>query len=81
MTRKTKRSDIDYKLGSGNVYANLAFADSHKMLAKARLVAQISRTIQGTSGRKRKPPNCWVLINSKYQLCCPASSTGIRRRG
>jgi predicted XRE-type DNA-binding protein len=46
MTRKTKRSDIDYKLGSGNVYADLAFANSHKMLAKARIVARISRIIQ-----------------------------------
>ena len=46
MTRKTKRPDIDYKRSSGNVYADLAFADSDEMLAKARIVTQIGRIIQ-----------------------------------
>ena len=37
---------VDYEVSSGNVYADLDFADSAEMLAKARIVAQIGRIIQ-----------------------------------
>lgn len=46
MTRKTKTTKIDYEISSGNVYADLAFADSDEMLAKARIVAQVARIIE-----------------------------------
>lgn len=45
MTRKTTK-DIEYEVSSGNVYADLDFADAGEMLAKARIVAQIGRIIQ-----------------------------------
>jgi len=46
MTRKTSKDKIDYEVGSGNVYADLGFADSAEMLAKARIVSEIARIIQ-----------------------------------
>lgn len=45
MTRKSTKS-IDYEISSGNVYADLGFADAAEMLAKARIVSQIGRIIQ-----------------------------------
>lgn len=45
MTRKATK-DIDYEASTGNVYADLGFADAAEMLAKARIVAQIGRIIQ-----------------------------------
>jgi predicted XRE-type DNA-binding protein len=36
---------VDYEVSSGNVYADLGFADSAEMLTKARIVAQIGRII------------------------------------
>lgn len=45
MTRKTTK-DINYEVSTGNVYADLGFADAGEMLAKARIVAQIGRIIQ-----------------------------------
>ena len=45
MTRKATK-DIDYEASSGNVYADLDFADAEEMLAKARIVSQIGRVIQ-----------------------------------
>jgi predicted XRE-type DNA-binding protein len=45
MTRKATK-DIDYEVSTGNVYADLGFADAAEMLAKARIVAQIGRIIQ-----------------------------------
>jgi predicted XRE-type DNA-binding protein len=45
MTRKTAK-DIDYEVSTGNVYADLRFADSAEMLAKARIVSQIGHIIQ-----------------------------------
>lgn len=45
MTRRTANA-IEYERGSGNVYADLGFADAPEMLAKARLVSQIARIIQ-----------------------------------
>jgi predicted XRE-type DNA-binding protein len=45
MTRKATQ-DIDYEVSTGNVYADLGFADAAEMLAKARIVAQIGRIIQ-----------------------------------
>lgn len=46
MTRKTSKPKIDYEVSSGNVYADIGFADSAEMLAKARIVSEISRIIQ-----------------------------------
>lgn len=46
MTRKTIKDKIDYEVSSGNVYADLGFADSAEMLAKARIVSEIARIIQ-----------------------------------
>lgn len=45
MTRKTTKN-IDYEVSTGNVYADLGFADSAEMLAKARIVSQIGRIVQ-----------------------------------
>jgi predicted XRE-type DNA-binding protein len=45
MTLKTAKN-IDYEVSSGNVYADLGFADAGEMLAKARIVDQIGRIIQ-----------------------------------
>lgn len=45
MARKTTKN-IDYEVSTGSVYADLGFADAGEMLAKARIVAQISRIIQ-----------------------------------
>ena len=44
MPRKSTKV-VDYEVGSGNVYADLGFADSVEVLAKARIVAQIGRII------------------------------------
>lgn len=44
--RRKSRKVIEYEVGSGNVYADLGFADSAEMLAKARIVAQLGRIIQ-----------------------------------
>src|SRR5204863_120969 len=46
MPRKSTKA-VEYEVSSGNVYADLGFADSAEMLAKARIVAQIGRIIQG----------------------------------
>lgn len=46
MTRKTNKDTIDHEASSGNVYADLGFADSAEMLAKARIVSEIARIIQ-----------------------------------
>ena len=46
MTRKITKPKIAYEVSSGNVYADLGFADSTEMLAKASIVAQIGRIIQ-----------------------------------
>jgi predicted XRE-type DNA-binding protein len=46
MTRKSSKDKIDYEVSSGNAYADLGFADSAEMLAKARIVSEISRIIQ-----------------------------------
>ena len=45
MTRKLVEDVIEVKRGSRNVCADLGFADSVEMLAKARLVAQIQRVL------------------------------------
>ena len=45
MPRKSMKA-VDYEVGSGNVYADLGFADSAEMLAKARIVTQIAHIIQ-----------------------------------
>ena len=45
MPRKSTKV-VEYEVSSGNVYADLGFADSAEMLAKARIVAQIGRIIQ-----------------------------------
>jgi predicted XRE-type DNA-binding protein len=45
MTRKATK-DIAYEASTGNVYADLGFADAAEMLAKARIVAQIGRIVQ-----------------------------------
>ncbi len=45
MTRKSTKT-IDYEVSSGNVYADLGFADATEMLAKARIVSRIGHIIQ-----------------------------------
>ena len=45
MPRKSTKA-VDYEVSSRNVYADLGFADSAEMLAKARIVVQIGRIIQ-----------------------------------
>ena len=45
MGRRSKKV-VEHEVSSGNVYADLGFADSAEMLAKARIVAQIGRIIQ-----------------------------------
>ena len=52
MKRKLVEDVIEVKRGSRNVYADLGFADSVEMLAKARLVAQIQRVL---TARKLTP--------------------------
>ena len=45
MAGKSKRS-ADYEVSTGNVYADLGFADAAEMLAKARIVSHIGRILQ-----------------------------------
>ena len=45
MAHKSSRG-IDYEVSTGNVYADLGFADATEMLAKARIVSHIGRIIQ-----------------------------------
>jgi len=45
MVRKSAKP-VEYEVGSGNVYADLGFANAAEMLAKARMVAQVGRIIQ-----------------------------------
>ena len=45
--RKLKgASGLEFEIGSGNVYKDLGFKDADAMLAKARIVAEISRIIR-----------------------------------
>ena len=39
-------SKFEFEIGSGNVYKDLGFKDADAMLAKARIVAEISRIIR-----------------------------------
>lgn len=39
-------SKSEFEIGSGNVYKDLGFKDADAMLAKARIVAEISRIIR-----------------------------------
>lgn len=59
MTRKTSKERIDYEVSSGNVYADLGFADSAEMLAKARIVSEIARIIHA---RKLKQTGAASLL-------------------
>ena len=44
--RRLKGASIsEFEIGSGNVYKDLGFKDADAMLAKARIVAEISRII------------------------------------
>lgn len=45
MTRKATK-EIDYEANTGNVYADLGFADAAEMRAKARIVSEIGRIPQ-----------------------------------
>jgi predicted XRE-type DNA-binding protein len=45
MARKSTKA-TDYEVSSGNVYADLGFPDAAEMLAKARIVSEISRILQ-----------------------------------
>ena len=45
MRRSSESTILKIERSSGNVYADLGFADSAEMLAKARLVAQIQRIL------------------------------------
>jgi hypothetical protein len=47
---RISRKAVDYEISSSNVYADLGFADSAEMLAKARIVAQI--------GHRRRLASC-----------------------
>jgi predicted XRE-type DNA-binding protein len=49
MAKKRKlrgASRLEYEIGSGNVYKDLGFKGADAMLAKARIVAEISRIIR-----------------------------------
>ena len=46
MTKRRIVNGIPVELGSGNVYTDLGYADSDRMLVKAQLAAQISAIIQ-----------------------------------
>lgn len=59
MTRKITKPKIAHEVSSGNVYADLRFADSTEMLAKARIVAEISRIIHA---RKMTQANAGELL-------------------
>ena len=39
-------SGLEFEIGSGNVYKDLGFKDADAMLAKARIVVEISRIIR-----------------------------------
>jgi predicted XRE-type DNA-binding protein len=44
--RKRKVQGVDVEMGSGNVYADLAYADADEMLIKAQLVTKIAEIIK-----------------------------------
>jgi predicted XRE-type DNA-binding protein len=46
MTKRRIVNGIPVELGSGNVYTDLGYADSDRMLVKAQLAAQISAIIR-----------------------------------
>jgi len=46
MTKRRIVNGIPVELGSGNVYADLGYADSDAMLVKAQLAAQISDVVR-----------------------------------
>jgi predicted XRE-type DNA-binding protein len=43
---KRKLQGVDVEMGSGNVYADLAYADADEMLIKAQLVTKIAEIIK-----------------------------------
>ena len=45
MKHKKRSGRRDYEIGSGNVYADLALADPHALLIKAKLVTKIAEII------------------------------------
>ncbi len=46
---KRKVQGVEIKLGTGNVYADLGYADADEMLIKAQLVAKIAKVIKRKS--------------------------------
>lgn len=57
MTRKATK-EIDYEANTGNVYADLGFADAAEMRAKARIVSEIGRILQARKLTQVRPRNC-----------------------
>ncbi len=43
---KQKARDVDVEMGTGNVYADLGYADADEMLIKAKLVVKIAEIIK-----------------------------------
>lgn len=43
---KLDPSDIEFELSSGNVFADIGFANAEEMLLKSELVRQINKTIE-----------------------------------
>jgi len=68
-------SGLEFEIGSGNVYKDLGFKDAEAMLAKARIVAEISRIIRArrltqTAAAKilgLSQPKISALLNGHFQ--------------
>jgi hypothetical protein len=51
-----KIDDIDFEVGSGNVFADLDLDNPDERLAKAKLAAEINAIIEQTGGLNPMPP-------------------------
>jgi predicted XRE-type DNA-binding protein len=75
MTKRRIVNGIPVELGSGNVYADLGYADSEAMLVKAQLAAQISDVIRRralTQARAAEvlgltQPKVSALLNGRFR--------------
>lgn len=91
MVKKRPRkgaSILEFEIGSGNVYRDLGFKDADAMLAKARIVAEISRIIrarrltqtavEGILGLSQ--PEISELLNGHFRGCSQERLIGLLGR-
>src|SRR5579871_6703735 len=65
---KKKKIDLDYEVGSGNVFADLGFPNAEEMLAKAELAYQINSLIKKKKLTQKKAAELLAIDRPKIVL-------------